>query len=141
MSAVLPDHILTLMRPEDRATLGKAGLTASECSKMAEAKSEKHLQQQIEAMLRRNGIYVVRQRMDRKSNVQIGTPDFLFAVNGTPAAWEVKMPKAPLREEQREALAEMSNEANGWRTSVVRSYDEALGLFNALLSSKSTPST
>lgn len=120
---ILPNNILKCMKPEDRAPLGKAGMTTEEAGAAFVAKRESELQSQIEQMLSREGIYVVRQRTDRKSTVRIGTPDLLFAVNGQAVAWEVKMPKQHPRPEQVAAMEHMAR--NGWRVAVIHSYDEA----------------
>lgn len=119
------------MNPKDRAKLpGASGMTAAECEQVQIAKSEKELQAQIAAMLRRNGIFVISQPTHKRSNLKIGTPDFVFAVNGRPVAWEIKMPGQKPREEQLEAMRAMS--MNGWLCDVIRSYDEALRLFNEI---------
>jgi len=127
---VLPEHILKRMPASERARLGKAGLLAGECREIAIAKNEKQLQEQIEGMLRREGIWPIRQRMDRKSNVAVGTPDILFVVENVPMAWEVKMLGRNPTAEQVEAMRQMTS--NGWRCSVVRSYDEARALLLAV---------
>lgn len=128
---ILPDKVLTKMSKADRAKLpGASGKTAAECAEVQIAKSEKELQAQIAGMLRRNGIYVISQPTHKRSNLKIGTPDFVFAVAGSPVAWEIKMPGQKPREEQLEAMRQMS--MNGWLCDVIRSYDEALKLFTEL---------
>lgn len=124
MNPVLPNHILKLMSPEDRAKLGRAGMTADEALAVCVARSEKQLQQQLEAMLTRYGIVPIRQRMDRKSNVALGLPDMFFSVHGNPVAWEVKMPGKSPRPEQEAMMASL--EYNGWNVRVIHSYDEGL---------------
>lgn len=131
MSTVLPNRILERMRPEDRKKLGRAGQTAAEGEAAFVAKTEAQLQAQIQAMLQRNGVFVIRQRTDRRSNVAIGCPDMLFSIGGRAIAWEVKMPGKNPRPEQIEAMTAMRT--NGWSVAVVRSYAEALGLFNAAI--------
>lgn len=130
MSPILPDSTLTKMSEKDRASLGKAGMTKAEAGAAFIAKNEAQLQTLIQTMLQRNGVYVVRQRMDKKSNVKIGCPDMLFSVNGQPVAWEVKMPGKKPRPEQVDALECMAR--NGWLTAVVTSYDQALSIFKQL---------
>jgi hypothetical protein len=91
----------------------------------AAPRDEKHLQGQIEGLLKRNGYYPIRQRMDRKSNVAVGTPDILFAArDGRATAWEVKLPGNKPRPEQEQAMREM-NEGH-WKVAVVTSYAQAL---------------
>jgi hypothetical protein len=94
------------------------------------AQSEKHLQEQIEGLLRRSGYFPIRQRMDRKSNIVIGCPDILFASRaGRAMAWEVKMPGQKPRPEQEQAMAAMAHA--GWSVAVITSYDEVLGWVKA----------
>lgn len=132
MSKVLPDNFLKRMSPKDRAQLGKAGATAAECEAAQIARTESQLQAQIIAMLERNGIFVIYQRTNKRSQLKEGTPDLLFAVDGRPVAWEVKMPGQKPRESQLEAMRAMS--LNGWLCDVIRSYDDALSLFTQLQS-------
>ena len=101
---------------------------------VAEPLTEKRLQDQIEAMLKRLGCWVIRQRMDRRSNVAIGTPDILFAWDGAAIAWEIKLPGKQPTTEQREAMAAM--ERNGWRVSVVHSVGEAAEILEQLNKTK-----
>lgn len=131
MSALYPDRVLRCMSPVDRAKLGKGGLLAAEFQKIAEAKSEKQLQQQLEALLRRNDVVCIRQRMDRKSNTAEGLPDILFAVGGKAIAWEVKMPGKNPTAEQLKQHAAMTR--NGWEVRIIPSYDEGLHHLQELL--------
>lgn len=136
MNPVLPNSFLKRMAPADRAKLGKAGQTAEEAEAAFVARTESELQLQIKAMLNRNGIHVIRSRMDKRTTTANGTPDLLFAFplpgsgHAIPVAWEVKMPGKKPTDDQIETLLAMSK--NGWQTAVVKSYDEALGLFNRL---------
>lgn len=119
----LPNHILKLMRPEDRARLGKAGMTAEEGQAAHVARSERELQNQLVNLLRLNGVnFVINQRFGVKTTAPKGTPDILFAYRGKACAWEVKLEGEKPRPEQDRALMEMT--ADGWLCAVVRSYDE-----------------
>jgi hypothetical protein len=129
---ILPDAALQCVDPAIRKTMGKAGKTAAECREIAVAKSERELQGQIQNLLLLNGVkFPVRQRMDRKSNLTIGCPDFLFCHAGTAHAWEIKMPGEKPRPEQVKAMAEMT--ADGWRCAVVTSIDQALAILRVTL--------
>ncbi len=131
MSApVLPDKILRLMTPADRDRLGKAGMTKAEAEAAFVAKNEAALQKQIIQMLNRHGVHVICSQTGKRTTTNIGTPDLIFAVNGKPVAWELKMKGNKPSAEQIETLSAM--QANGWRTAVVYSYDDALGLFNSV---------
>lgn len=137
MSTVLHQNILRLMRPEDRARLGTAGLTAEEAEAACVARNESDLQVLIKTMLNRYGIYVVRSRMDKRTTTAKGTPDLLFNLPGVGAiAWEVKMPGKHPTPEQYEAMEQMR--ANGWQVAVIRSYDEALKLYKELTTPRGT---
>ena len=129
---ILPNHILEKMNPNDRASLGKAGRTKAECKEQAEAKSEKQIQGQIEGLLRRNNVWFVRQRMDKKTSQRCGVPDFLLCVRGRFVAWEVKCGLGKTRPEQDKEL-EMIR-LSGGRALVIRSYDEAkLALYEMII--------
>jgi hypothetical protein len=130
MNKVLPDKFLSKMDKSDRAKLGKAGATAAECEAVQIARSEKELQNMIVTTLRREGIFVIQNRMDKRPTVAAGTPDLLFVVKGKPIAWECKMPGQKLRQDQLTAQTQMSH--NGWLFDVIYTYDEALRLFNEL---------
>lgn len=125
---VLPEHVLRLMSPADRQKYGMGCMTAAEAASVAIARSEKQLQNQLEALLRRNDIVVIRQRMDRKSNIAEGLPDIMFAVGeegeGTPVAWECKMPRENPTPKQLQKHEEMRR--NGWTVRVIRSYHDGL---------------
>lgn len=129
---ILPDKALRCVPADVRKTMGKSGQTADEAAAACVAKRESELQTQIEQMLNREGIFVVRQRMDRKSNVRLGTPDLIFSVRHqghysdhrpVPCAWEIKMPRQKPRPEQVAAMEAMARD--GWRVAVITSYDQA----------------
>ena len=100
----------------------------------AEPLTEKRLQDQIEQMLKRLGCWVIRQRMDRRSNVAIGTPDILFAWDGAAVAFEAKLPGKQPTTEQRQAMAHM--ERNGWRVFVVHGVGEAAEILEQFTKTK-----
>lgn len=77
---VLPDHILKRMSPEDRKSLGRAGMLASEAAAKCVDKSEKAMQAEIQAYCDLRGWPCFRARMDRKSTLPNGTPDFLICL-------------------------------------------------------------
>lgn len=137
----LPDNIKKMMRPEDRKSLGVAGLTNEEAIQRAQVKSERDLQKLIEALLRLKGVEPIRSRMDRKTSNNLGTPDFLFAVKGMiegeqpftrnkprifACAWEVKLPGGKLSLEQTQMAARMISEPNAWEWTIITSVDDAL---------------
>lgn len=120
---VIPAHILRLMPKEDREPLGKAGWTPEECNTKADAKLEREIQNKIAGLLSIRDIEFGRQRMDKKSTMVEGWPDFVFAIAGTPIAFEVKTATGKQTEEQKKVQARM--ERNGWKYYLVRSVKEA----------------
>lgn len=121
-------HVFDLQEQEAQRMAGRFDAAMGQ---IAQAKTEKQLQGQLEGLLRRRGVLMpIRQRMDRKSNVAIGVPDILFSIDGRAVAWEVKLPGQNPRPEQEKAHAEMR--ADGWRVDVVRSYDEGIAILDTL---------
>jgi hypothetical protein len=119
---VLPNSFLRCMSPEDRASLGKADQTFEGACEKGELKSEKELQRLIANWLTINEIYFVRQRMDKKSNLREGTPDFLVCFKGQFIALEVKVGgNHPTPEQERELQAVRDS---GGKAFPVRSLDE-----------------
>jgi hypothetical protein len=96
----------------------------------AEVKNERDLQDQLAGFLERNGVVVVRSRMDKKTGTAIGTPDLLFALKGHAVAFECKVAGRKPTKEQQAMIAKMSN--NGWRCYVIDSYDKGVETINKL---------
>lgn len=82
MGPVLPNNILERMSPEDRASLGKAGMTRQENIEANEARTEKQLQDWVLQWLDSQGIEVTPFRMDKPTTTRPGTPDFICCVEG-----------------------------------------------------------
>lgn len=120
-SKFLPDHILSKM-PKDARPEGAAGMTRPEIAEAQEIKSERELQNQIASYLSVRDIFFGRQRMDKRSNMTLGWPDFAMAYKGVPIALECKVGTGKQSEEQ--AKAQVRMEANGWRYFEVRSLAE-----------------
>ena len=94
--------------------------------KVGEAKSEKQLQNQLHQLLLRRGHRPSIQRMDRKSNIAIGSPDIQFSVNGRAVYWEVKFGSNQPTPEQTRMMAELESAPNNAICKVIRSYREGL---------------
>lgn len=124
ISDPIPENILKRLPDSIRKKMGKAGMTIAEALSSAEAKSERQLQDQIASLLTRSGVWFARQRMDRKSNLRVGTPDFLLCVDGKFVAWEVKLPSGATTLEQDHELEEIKK--CGGTALVIRSYREAM---------------
>lgn len=121
---MIPDHILKRLPESEKKRLGKAGRTFEECEADRQAKSEKELQNQIAALLSIRGIPFIRQRMDKKSQVRVGWPDFTFCLNGKFCTFEVKMLGKNPDIEQSKVIQEILD-SGGW-CAVVRSCREAI---------------
>lgn len=93
-------------------------MTADECH----VKSERELQNLIENWFRLQGIPAFRQRMDKRSNMKVGTPDFIVCHQGGFYAFEVKVGNNVLTKEQNDCLNEI--ETAGGQSWVVRSLSE-----------------
>lgn len=104
MSTVLPNHLLKLVPPEIRATMGKAGMTAEEAEAACVAKNEKHMHEQFTRWLEfhRNDIYWDHARMDKATSNRVGHPDFVIQRGGKALNIELKMPGGKLRNNQKE---------------------------------------
>jgi hypothetical protein len=121
-SKILPEHVLRCVSPEDRAKMGKAGLTAEEANEKGLARAERDLQKEIVQYLNLRNITVLWHRMDKKSHATIGCPDLLFCKDGVPWGIEVKTSAGRVRAEQYETMRKMT--VDGWQCAVVRSFQE-----------------
>ncbi len=131
-SKTLPEAFLSKLSKAQRKPLGKAGRTASECQDVQVAKSERELQNQIESLLRRRGYLPARQRMDRKSNLAKGMPDFFFSVNGCAVYWEVKFGKGSTSPEQDSMLLQLTQYPNKAFATLIFTYQHALDCLKSL---------
>lgn len=122
----IPEHILSKMNPEDRAPMGKAGLTQAELDVRTNARNEKELQAQVENLLRLRDIFFVRSRMDRPTTTRRGTADFVLAYRSVPVALECKVGANVQTEEQKRVEFQMR--ANGWFYIIVRHIDDVIAV-------------
>jgi hypothetical protein len=120
---VVPHNLLRCMPKEDRLRLGKAGLTNQEIDEQVQAKTERYLQQQIANLLRQRDIWFGRAKINKRSTYTPGSPDFLFMWNGRAYAFECKMAKGKVEENQ--LICHEHMRRNGWLVFVVRSLTEA----------------
>lgn len=88
---------------------------------------ERELQNQCEALLRRNGVEFL--HLSFRAREKVGWPDLVFVLPspipqraGTPYAIELKSATGELTDDQARVLERM--ERNGWSVAIVRSYDE-----------------
>lgn len=108
MSTVLPNHILRLMRPEDRASLGKGGMTADEAARKWQKGEERKMHQVFEADIRRRGWPYLHSRMDKAPTIRKGWPDFSVFNGPRAVCIEFKAEGGKLDQEQKECIAELT---------------------------------
>ncbi len=123
-TTVLPDNILRRMDPKDRASLGKAGVTAAEAVEKQLNQTEREVHKDIANYLRQHDVWFSHSRMDRKTTQALGVPDFVFCyvsvenmVALVPTAVEVKVGGRKLTSEQESARMLMLS--NGWTYHIV----------------------
>ena len=129
MKTVIPANIADkIANPEDRKALGVR--TQKEDQRCWSGRAEKQLQEQVAALLDRNGIVYIRPPMNRRSTLPAGWPDFTGAYNGIPFSWECKTGDAVCSDDQLQMQAKMR--ANGWRVRVIRELWQAHDELNYL---------
>lgn len=120
---ILPQKFIDIMSPADRARLGKAGRTTTEIVREVEERSEKDLHKDIVRYLNVLGVPFAHARMDKKSSIAVGFPDFSFPYKGRFVGWEAKVKGKGLTSEQ-QATRELI-ERNGGRFAVIRFLEDA----------------
>ena len=111
---ILPQHVIDKMDPRDRESLGKAGRTTQEITKSIQDREEKELHKDIERFLNILGITFCHARMDKKSGITVGWPDFSFPYRGRFIAWEAKT-KTTLSPEQNAVKASLERQGAAYR--------------------------
>ncbi len=122
-SPVLPQKFIDLMSPADRARLGKAGRTSVEIYRQIEEQSEKDLHKDIVRYLNVLGVPFAHARMDKKSSIAVGYPDFSFPYRGRFVAWEAKVRGRPLDADQQRTREHI--EKHGGMYAVIRQLEDA----------------
>jgi hypothetical protein len=104
------------MSPADQRACSPSGRTPAEARAAAVAKDERELQRQVANYLRLLGVPFYQSRMDRKTTMAKGAPDFLLCRRGRFIAWEAKTPwAAVLRPEQALARDAILAAGGEWR--------------------------
>jgi hypothetical protein len=111
------------MSPADRMRLGKAGRTTTEIVRQIEEQSEKDLHKDIVRYLNILGVPFAHARMDKRSSIAVGYPDFSFPYKGRFVGWEAKVKGKGLTSEQ-QATRDLI-ERNGGRFAVIRLLEDA----------------
>lgn len=122
--SLLPDNILRAMNKKDRKSLGRVGRTMEEVFTSVKAKNERELQTQIAALLRMKDIAFCQPRTDKRSTMTIGWPDFTFALEGVPIAFECKSLHGVVSEAQEKCHEKMR--MNGWRVFIINDLSQVL---------------
>lgn len=102
-----PERFLKCVAKEDRKPLGKAGETIDEATARASVKLEREMHDQFAAWLRINGIHFIHTRMDKKSTMQKGWPDFTLIKAGRAICVEFKLRACTVSEEQSKVIREL----------------------------------
>lgn len=104
MSTVLSEAFLRRMRPEDRASLGKAGVTATEAQSKWQKGEERKMHDAFEQWLalHRSELYWDHSRMDKPTSNRVGHPDFVIQHGNRVTNIELKAPGGKLTDKQRE---------------------------------------
>lgn len=102
----IPDAVYRLMAPEDRAQVGRPSCGAVTPSAPSSTEkttdTEKQLQEQMANLLNQRNIFYVRSRMDKKTSLPCGMPDFfIFLPNGRFLAVEAKVAGGSLSDDQK----------------------------------------
>jgi len=141
----LPEHVKRMIDHAQRQSLGIR--TNDEVAARVHTYNERKLHAELRQLFNLKGIAYLEARMDRKSHMTKGWPDFTFAVllqkpnkmdpTGLtcvpiPCAWECKVGSARLKPEQEEMLRRLQAEPNGWRVKVIHSLQEAVEELKAL---------
>lgn len=126
----LPENIRRLMPQEERTT--PETMTMDQANEIFDARTEAKLQVLIDSYFKLHGIVAFRQRMDKKSNMTIGTPDFLVAVIGKMGvrAIGIEVKVGNNKQSVDQLTMEQRMKASGaWEYYVVRSLEEVKEIF------------
>lgn len=125
----IPEHILKRMNKEDRPD-GIPGMTHEEIKDRNKKKNEREIQGQISNYLRLRGIVFCNPRMDKKSSIHEGWPDYTFAYHGHAVGIEVKSEAGiPARAQ---ILTHEQMRKNGWKVFIVKSVEEVKKILDAI---------
>jgi hypothetical protein len=120
---IIPNNILSKMDKRDRPR-GKAGMTLAELTARQEARTERELHDQVVAWLDRKNIPYVHSRMDRKSTIREGWPDFTVMYWRHVACVELKTEQGVVSIEQKKVIEELR--AANIPVRVCRTFAEAI---------------
>jgi len=128
-SGPLPENIRRRMAPETRKALHCP--TQPEADAKQERIAERKMHEQFESWLRRNEIPYVHSRMDKKSTIREGWPDFSVHRKGASCFIEFKVPGKVPEPEQWKCIHELMD--NDFPVLVAYSYADAVNFAAAAL--------
>ncbi len=121
------------MTPEDRKALGRHGLTQAECAEVVCTMAERELQEQIANYLRQRDLFFMRSRMDKRTTLRKGWPDFTIILHGGLALLvEVKVQGGRFSEDQTKLFQEYFRQT-GELVYAVYSFDQFRSLLDCKL--------
>jgi hypothetical protein len=97
---VLSEGFLQALPEEERAKLGRAGITAGEAIEKYREGQEKQLHDDIIRWLDLHQIYYHHDRMDKRTTGRVGRADFVICAHGLWLSAEAKADTTRLRKEQ-----------------------------------------
>lgn len=121
----LPENVLRLMSPADRAAIGKTARTKIEIDADNAEKMETSLHNLIMQYMNLREIFYIHSTFGKRTRSTPGTPDFVFAINGQACAIEAKTADGELSEDQEKAIAAMRK--CGWAVEVCTSIQQVIG--------------
>jgi hypothetical protein len=105
-STPLPENMRRCLKPAESACIKAPSQAVA--NDVYDRKSEKLIHARFEAWLRLNEISFVHSRMDKKSTIREGWPDFsVFGPNGKTCFVEIKLPGGELSVDQMTVMLEL----------------------------------
>jgi hypothetical protein len=140
-TTTFPEAFLRLMRPEDRARLGKGGVTQSEAQHRFAQQAERRMHDEFARWLglHRDELYWDHSRMDKATRNRKGHPDFVIQSAGCVLNIEFKAPGNTLSADQKEVHAWLRRV--GSVPHVCFNVESAIALVRGLLQGLKAPAT
>ncbi len=120
--SVLPEHVLRLMTPEERARIGQQ--SASEAQDSCGANLERRQQKLFVSWMQLVGLYYIQARADKRSTIRVGHPDFTIFHSQKVLLIEMKSDLGVLSVDQQECGLSLVNQ--GFVVLICRNASEAI---------------
>ncbi len=130
----LPDAMVRAMSKSDRKALGLS--TSKEALCAQQIRQEREMHNLFASWLRLNQVPFIHARMDKKSTIRKGWPDFTLVWHGHAFCLEFKLPGQPLEPEQLEVHRELR--LTGTPVQTAYSVAEAIDAARRLIGESST---